>query len=377
MKNYSSPGQPKILVLAKEWQLGGVAREFNNLLPHLRSHSQVSLLSYCRIGQPSTVGFHQAVFLARRPPRWRELFHLWFKLRRVIVKAKPDLVIAVDHPTAIMFWSICWSLKHRTPWIISHHLANDYFFRLPWYPPNLVRSLLIRFSYRKADAIQTVSYHLKHWLVALGIPARKVVVVPSSYSVKQLPKLKTSAKKYVGGEPLRLLYLGRLSEEKNLRLVIETFRQLPKTVADHLNLVGSGPQQQPLQTLIDGYGLADRITFRSPVASPYQALARADLLLLLSRAEASPHVLIEAMVSGVPFITSLPHLQRELGAHRECFMTTTDPKLVARKIVDLSRQTSLYRKIVQYNRRAVKTFASDLMAAKHQELFERVLRSTR
>jgi len=117
-------------------------------------------------------------------------------------------------------------------------------------------------------------------------------------------------------------YVGRLVEEKGVDLLLHALSDLPGEW--RLRILGSGPQKERLQSLVQELEMGEQVTFDSPIPSVqmpdyYRAL---DLLVLPSRAR--PHwkeqfgrVLIEAMATGVPVVGSdsgeIPHLIGDAG----------------------------------------------------------------
>jgi len=101
-----------------------------------------------------------------------------------------------------------------------------------------------------------------------------------------------------------VLYVGRLSEEKNLGLLLEAAGQLTRRVDLRLVLVGQGPLRALLEARAQALGVAVEFV---PVVD-HRALpgylAEADAFVLPSFTEGHPKVLLEAMSAGVPCLAS-------------------------------------------------------------------------
>ncbi len=102
-----------------------------------------------------------------------------------------------------------------------------------------------------------------------------------------------------------LVYLGRLSQEKGVDLLIDAW----SLVADlhrgwRLQIVGTGPDVEALQEQAAQLAGADRIEWLEPTTDPYGVLRAADLLALPSRTEGLPLVLAEAQACGVPVVAT-------------------------------------------------------------------------
>ena len=104
-----------------------------------------------------------------------------------------------------------------------------------------------------------------------------------------------------------LLFVGRLAAVKGLPVLFEA---LSLIIKDHpsalLRLIGDGPERGKLESLAKEMGLIDHIEFcgyrsQSEVA---EALSKTDVFVLPSFAEGVPVVLMEAMASEVPVVTS-------------------------------------------------------------------------
>lgn len=102
-----------------------------------------------------------------------------------------------------------------------------------------------------------------------------------------------------------LVYLGRLSEEKGVDLLLDAW----SLVADQhphwtLRIVGHGPLGQQLRDYAQDLAGADRIEWLAATTSPQELLLASDLLVLPSRTEGLPLVLMEAQACAVPIVAT-------------------------------------------------------------------------
>ncbi|GCE50883.1 glycosyltransferase involved in cell wall biosynthesis [Thermosporothrix hazakensis] len=105
---------------------------------------------------------------------------------------------------------------------------------------------------------------------------------------------------WVGGEQkVVLLYVGRVSYEKNLRLLIEAYRDMDHGRC-HLVIVGDGPASEGVRAALSGVP----VTFTGYLSG--EALARAyasaDVFAFPSETETFGQVVLEAMASGLPVV---------------------------------------------------------------------------
>lgn len=101
-----------------------------------------------------------------------------------------------------------------------------------------------------------------------------------------------------------ILYVGRLSREKNLSAIVEAAAKLAGRFDVALRFVGDGPMRAALAAHATSLGVAAEFT---PVVEHRRLpaiLARADAFVLPSFTEGHPKALLEAMSCGVPCVAS-------------------------------------------------------------------------
>jgi glycosyltransferase involved in cell wall biosynthesis len=147
-----------------------------------------------------------------------------------------------------------------------------------------------------------------------GVAADRVRVVPNAVDGTRFrpvgPVERAEARQELGLAPddRVLLSLGALSEEKNVGLAIEGAAELADVV---LLVAGDGPELVPLEQLA-GRVAPDRVRFLGRTDDPELLYRAADLLVLPSRTEGMPAVLIEAGLSGLPVVATDVGFVREI-----------------------------------------------------------------
>src|SRR5579883_15184 len=161
---------------------------------------------------------------------------------------------------------------------------------------------MIRWAACQAAGIVTVSAALKERLVALGVAKDRISVLRNGVD---LTLFSPSSRPRSTEQSLTklLLSVGNLVELKGHDLVIKALAEVPGA---RLAVVGSGPEQGRLASLAREMGLSDRVSFLGQLRQEELAgvYARADLLVLASRSEGWPNVLLEAMACGTPVVAS-------------------------------------------------------------------------
>ena len=101
------------------------------------------------------------------------------------------------------------------------------------------------------------------------------------------------------GDERTILFVGRLSEEKNIPLLLSA---LQRSVNDgwRLVIIGDGPEMDNLKEDVTKMGLQERVTFLGWQERPWFAVKEAALLVVSSLYEGGSLVALEALACGIP-----------------------------------------------------------------------------
>lgn len=120
------------------------------------------------------------------------------------------------------------------------------------------------------------------------------------------PALYETSPEKAAADEVRLIFVGRLAPIKGLRVLIEAFEKVRLSRPGlRLTLVGDGEDRANLELLAAGMDGAIEFTGYQSQDAVAGQLAKADILVLPSFAEGVPVVLMEAMASRKPVITSI------------------------------------------------------------------------
>ncbi|GAB4559203.1 MAG: glycosyltransferase [Anaerolineae bacterium] len=161
---------------------------------------------------------------------------------------------------------------------------------------------LLRRVLRAADCIIATSPRYLETSPWLKDARDRCVVIPLGVDVNRFAP---SADPRGAHRPSELLFVGRLRYYKGLDVLLQAMTRLPEA---HLTIVGDGPMRATWQAMASSLGISSQITWAGEV--PDKALpgyyARSDLFILpaIARAEAFGTVLLEAMASGLPVIST-------------------------------------------------------------------------
>lgn len=102
--------------------------------------------------------------------------------------------------------------------------------------------------------------------------------------------------------PMHLAYIGRLSEEKNVDLIIRAVSESAYSFT--LSIVGSGPKEDALKQTVKELGLNERVIFLGWQDNPWEAVDEAGFLVMASFYEGFSLTLTEALAKGKGVIST-------------------------------------------------------------------------
>lgn len=148
------------------------------------------------------------------------------------------------------------------------------------------------------DQVVCVADSIERLHQQAGVPAGKVRVIRNG-----LPELQGATPRSNGHAHWLAGFVGRLSSEKGPDLFLDTLIPLcqrePRVRAV---MLGDGPERAALQARIDAAGLTERISLPGFQTDMRRWMARLDALVISSRTEGTPMILLEAMQDGVPVV---------------------------------------------------------------------------
>jgi glycosyltransferase involved in cell wall biosynthesis len=145
-----------------------------------------------------------------------------------------------------------------------------------------------------------------------------------------------------------LLYVGRFSEEKNVKILIRALGKLKNDFPKiKLNLVGSGPEEEKLKKMVKRFGLEKNVQFlghlkRKEIFSLYQTHK---ILILPSKIESLGLVIVEALSQNLIPITRKTYGPKEV-LNNEIFFFDGNENELYEKIKDVLKNYDEYKNII-------------------------------
>jgi glycosyltransferase involved in cell wall biosynthesis len=134
-----------------------------------------------------------------------------------------------------------------------------------------------------------------------------------------------------------ILWIGRLEPQKDPELALQVLAAM--TAPARLTMLGEGRLENSVRRRIAQMGLTERVTLTGHVAQIEPYLAQAEALLITSRYEGGPAVAVEALVQGVPVVsTDCSFLLQDLITCEEAgrIIASRDPAALAAALTQVS-----------------------------------------
>jgi glycosyltransferase involved in cell wall biosynthesis len=174
-----------------------------------------------------------------------------------------------------------------------------------------------------------------------------------------------------------LTYVGRLAMEKNVQILLFSFRKLLEKIPNvYLLLVGSGPQEEELKKLAEELLIRDKCHFLGFVEREKvrECLAASDVFLFPSKTETQGLVMAEALAMGVPVISADSFGAREtIRVGVDGFILPAEPEAFANVVEELLSNREKLNKMKEEALKGAKRFSAKESARKLLALYERLI----
>lgn len=309
-------GAPRLALLLPDLLGGGAQRAIVTLANGLAARgAAVDLLLARAIGEY----FHEVdssvriVHLGAR----RASVTAIVPLAKYLDRERPDAVLSTLAFTNVGAVLARWLASH-TPWLVLREAASltgvgeaveSWKYRLT--------PLVVRVAYRYADRVVGVSEGVSRELREKGrLPQKRVVTIYNPVVTANLPGLAEEPVDhpwFAAGGPRTILGVGRLKPQKDFATLVRAFHLLRQRLNCRLMILGEGEQREELRRLAEDLGHGEEVAMPGFVQNPFRFMSRSDVFVLSSRFEGLPNVLIQAMATGCPVVsTDCPHGPKEI-----------------------------------------------------------------
>ncbi|MEQ8200815.1 MAG: glycosyltransferase family 4 protein [Syntrophomonadaceae bacterium] len=289
-------------------------------------------------------------------------------------------IVHVHSPFTMGRVGLHYARKFELPLLFTYHTRYDQYVHYVPMAQELVKDVTIKYSRyfcNECDHIIAPSHEIESIIrsflvttpisvVPTGIPLDKFNSGDAYWLRKNYP---------IPPHHKILLYAGRLSQEKNLPFLIESFAKIKKTQpATTLVLVAGGPLEEQLKSMAAGLHLSDQdivFTGQLPFDSLVNAYFSADLFIFSSLTETQGLVVIEAMAAGLPVVAVRASGVREMVRDGvDGLLTGEDSDEFAAAVVRILQDDRYYRHLQANARHRAEQMSSRNMALKLLQVYE-------
>jgi len=185
-------------------------------------------------------------------------------------------------------------------------------------------------------------------------------------SQKPLPE---SLSEYRQGKPF-ILAAGRFVEQKDYPTLIRAFHRIHRELPHDLVILGQGPLENDIRAFVKKLPLENRVIFPGFLQNPFPLFRAASLFVLSSASEGFGNVIIEALATGTPVVsTNCPGGPKEILANGKYGRLTPvgDDKALA-EAVRLTLKNPLSADILQ---KRAGDFSLDKIANQYQSIYSK------
>jgi L-malate glycosyltransferase len=318
---------------------------------------------------------HEVSFVTfKGKPFGRDVRALGWHTREIRVRTKIDP------------WAIVKMRKHfrlQKASVIQTHLSTSSingclaarFAKIPCV--GTVHGMSGKLSFVFADHLIGVSKGVKAHLVGQGVKESKVTAVYNGVDLPQnLPSKPQVRAEY--GIPVDHLVLGtvaRLTPLKGVHTVLSAFHMIQEEVPNSsLLLVGDGPAKAELQEAVRDLGMSDHVHFLGYQSQVFHPLTAMDLFLFGSQKEALGMAVVEALVAGLPVIsTNAGGLPEVVTADVGHLVEVGDHQTMAKEALDLYQEGNIQNLSARARDRAKTYFSVQSMYEGTQGVYDSLL----
>ncbi|MDD2565771.1 MAG: glycosyltransferase [Candidatus Gracilibacteria bacterium] len=236
------------------------------------------------------------------------------------------------------------------------------------------------FFYKKIDKVLVPSLNAKRELIKHGIDVSNIELLSNP-----LPQIEISEENKIHllddikTENI-VLYVGRLSKEKNVSISIESIYVVSKEIPDVLFIiVGDGPEKKNLEKLVKSHNIEKNVLFLGKI--PNKNLLNSDvfekskMFLSSSPSENQPMTIIEAMYFGLPIVGVDEKGVGELIEGNGFKAKNENFGEIAIYIIKLLKKPELRNKMSEESKKMIINFDSKMLAKKLEGIYKKIINS--
>jgi len=291
-------------------------------------------------------------------------------------------IIHIHTPFIAHYLGLWLSRKLSIPVVETYHTYFEEYLDLylRWLPRKLLRYIARRFSRSQCNEISTVIVPTRPMLDVLesyGVTG-KMAIIPTGNPSKIFSDGQGQwfREKYdIAASREVLLYVGRVAHEKNIDFLIRVLAEVViKRPQILLVIAGEGPARQALIHQVHSAGLSHQVLFLGYLSRKHElanCYAAADIFVFASNTETQGLVLLEAMQTGTPVVTTAVMGTAEIMRDgRGGLIAREDVDDFVEKIDAVLSDESLRKRLMREAHEKAQAWDAGVMAERMLELYK-------
>ena len=374
-------GPPLRIIHCFRSPVGGVFRHVRDLIEeHVKQGHKVGIVC-----DSSTGGAHEERLFAQiapmlelgltRLPIKRSISpgDLWALVKSYnhIKSLRPDILhghSAKGGALARLIGSLLRVNKYRVARLYSPHGGSLHYDRKSLKGQLFLR--IERFQEHFTDALCFVcNFEQKAYETKVGKPRTRTAMI---YNGVQESEFETVPAREGAA---RFLYIGMLRDLKGPDVFIQAFAKMERNIGRPMSgvIVGDGPDRDKYADMITKAGLSQRISMHAAMPAR-QAFALATTVVVPSRAEAMPYIVLEALAAGKTVIAShVGGIAEVLGEDSEALVPAGDADALAKTMVKDAENEDWGKRVMPRPDSFKAKFSTPVMAADMMKLYRDLL----
>lgn len=304
-----------------------------------------------------------------------KLRYCTLKLSKCIKQEDPDLLFSTINANNIILLLAKILSFSKVPTIVREANNRTQSGSVTFFNKIITKILYNYFS----DKVISLSEGVKNDLIRnFHVREQKINVI---YNPIEVDKIQALSKEVVhdfnkNKNEKILVAVGRLVEQKDFKTLIKAFNRVSKEVNVRLVILGKGPKEKELKQLAEDMGIQHKIEFLGFKQNPYKYMRLADVFILSSKWEGFGHVIVEAMSTGTPVIsTNCQSGPEEIIKDNKYGILTPvgNDKELSEVTISLLKDKKMQNELRERGRERAKDFDVKKIAHKYEEVFDEVM----
>ncbi|MFX0547958.1 glycosyltransferase family 4 protein [Hathewaya histolytica] len=301
-----------------------------------------------------------------------------------ILDWKPDIIHSQTEFTTMVLSKII-SKKLNVPQVHTYHTMYEDYLHYVLGGKFLGKSTAAKLTsmlLNPLDGVITPTKKVEETLKTYGI-STNTFIIPTGIDIEKF-KTKISEeeinvlfeKHKIPKSGKRLIYVGRIAEEKNIEEVIEFYNDICRNRDISLVIVGGGPYLQKLKDLVKSLNIEDRVYFTDMVDTEevHKYYKLGDAFVTASTSETQGLTYVEALASGLPVLCKYDECVEHLIINDYNGYTYNNKEEFIEAIDKIFYKQGNLEEFHKNSLKKSKEYSSEIFGLKVQDVYEEVLK---